>query len=31
LPRAVTWATDVDKLPRSRIVQRRDGYPVVRT
>lgn len=25
------WATDIDKLPSDRIVQRRDGYLVVRT
>jgi ribosomal protein S18 acetylase RimI-like enzyme len=31
LPRALTWATDIDKLPRNRVVQRREGYLVVRT
>lgn len=31
VPRALTWATDLDKLPRNRVVEVRDGYLVVRT
>ncbi len=31
VPRALVWATDIDKLPPDRVVQRRDGYLVVRT
>lgn len=30
VPRALAWATDLDKLPPSRVVQRRGGYLVVR-
>jgi ribosomal protein S18 acetylase RimI-like enzyme len=30
-PRALVWATDIDKLPPDRVVQRRDGYLMVRT
>jgi ribosomal protein S18 acetylase RimI-like enzyme len=31
LPRALVWATDIDVLPRSRVLERRDGYLVVRS
>ena len=30
-PRSLVWATDVDVLPRDRVVERRDGYLVVRS
>ncbi len=31
VPRALAWATDFDKLPANRVLQRRDEYLVVRT
>jgi ribosomal protein S18 acetylase RimI-like enzyme len=31
LPHALIWATDIDVLPRSRAVERREGYLVVRS
>jgi ribosomal protein S18 acetylase RimI-like enzyme len=31
VPDALVWATDIDVLPRSRLVARRDGYLVVRS
>jgi ribosomal protein S18 acetylase RimI-like enzyme len=31
VPRSLVWATDVDTLPPSRIVERRDGYLLIRS
>ena len=31
LPRSLVWATDIQVLPRSRVLERRDGYLVVRS
>ncbi|MGH2914375.1 MAG: GNAT family N-acetyltransferase [Solirubrobacteraceae bacterium] len=31
VPRSLVWATDIDVLPRSRVVERRDGFLVVRS
>lgn len=31
VPRSLVWATDVDTLPPSRVVERRDGYLLIRT
>jgi ribosomal protein S18 acetylase RimI-like enzyme len=31
LPRSLVWATDIDVLPSDRVVERRDGYFVVRS
>jgi ribosomal protein S18 acetylase RimI-like enzyme len=31
LPRSLVWATDIQTLPRARVVERRDGYLVVRS
>jgi len=31
VPRSLVWATDIDVLPLDRVVERRDGYTVVRS
>jgi hypothetical protein len=31
VPRSLVWATDIDTLPIDRVVERRDGYLVVRS
>jgi ribosomal protein S18 acetylase RimI-like enzyme len=31
VPRSLVWATDVDTLPLDRVVERRDGYVLIRT